>query len=111
MERQKSKLAKNKNISDDVRTSGEASIPLNLIPEILKDVPVKTLERFLCVSKPWGSIIRNGDFVKSYLIKSSTRPQSLIFTFKSRRHSKRFFFSWSQGQDGDESLSCDQVTI
>ncbi|WZZ54007.1 hypothetical protein YC2023_054114 [Brassica napus] len=50
----KSKLAKNNNMSDDVRTSGVGSIPLDLIPEILKDLPVKTLARFLCVSKPWG---------------------------------------------------------
>ncbi|KAL0741403.1 hypothetical protein Bca4012_082916 [Brassica carinata] len=109
MERQKSKRAKNKNISDDVRTSGEGSMPLDLIPEILIDLPVKTLARFICVSKPWSSIIRNRDFVKSYLIKSSstTHPQSLIFTFKSRRHGKHFFFSLSQRQDGDESsLSC-----
>ena len=54
MERQKSTLAKNNNMSDDVRTSGVGSIPLDLIPEILKDLPVKTLARFLCVSKPWG---------------------------------------------------------
>ncbi|KAF2581279.1 hypothetical protein F2Q68_00000227 [Brassica cretica] len=30
-------------MSDDVRTSGVGSIPLDLIPEILKDLPVKTL--------------------------------------------------------------------
>ncbi|KAJ4902777.1 putative F-box protein [Raphanus sativus] len=108
MERQKSKLAKNKNIPDDVRTSGEGSIPLDLIPEILKDLPVKTLARFICVSKPWSSIIRNRDFVKSYLIKSSTtHPQGLIFTFKSKRHGKHFFFSSSQRQEGDQSsISC-----
>ena len=107
MERQKSTLAKNNNMSDDVRTSGVGSIPLDLIPEILKDLPVKTLAWFLCVSKPWGCIIRNRDFVKFYLIKSSTHPQSLIFAFKSRRHSKHFFFSSSQHQDRDESsLSC-----
>ncbi|KAF8100342.1 hypothetical protein N665_0226s0005 [Sinapis alba] len=107
MERQKSKLAKTKNISDVVRTTGDGLIPLDLIPEILIDLPVKTLARFLCVSKHWSSIIRNRDFVKSYLIKSSTttktHPQGLIFTFKSKRHRKHFFFSSSQRQDGDVS--------
>ncbi|CAH8385959.1 unnamed protein product [Eruca vesicaria subsp. sativa] len=93
METQKSKLAKKKNISDDVKTSGEDSIPLDLIPDILKGLPVKTLARFLCVSKTWSSIIRNRDFLKVYLIKSSsTNPGGLIFTFKSKRHGKHFFF-------------------
>ncbi|KAF8100376.1 hypothetical protein N665_0226s0036 [Sinapis alba] len=86
METQKGKPSKKK-IFDDVSTSRGNS------RYILKDLHVKTLARFICVSKPWGSIIRNRDFVKSYLIKSSTRPQSLIFTFKSRRHGKHFFFS------------------
>ncbi|ESQ46286.1 hypothetical protein EUTSA_v10000190mg [Eutrema salsugineum] len=106
MERQKAKLAKKK-ISDDVRTSeGDSdSIPLDLIQDILKGLPVKTLARFLCVSKPWASIIRNRDFVKSYLTKSSssTHPQSLIFTFKSKRQGEYYFFSSSQPQNGDES--------
>lgn len=102
MKRQKTK------ISDNVTTTSRGksnSIPLDLIPEIIIGLPVKTLARFLCVSKHSTSIIRNQDFVKSYLIKSSNRPQDLIFTFKSKRYGKHFFFSSSQPQNGDESLS------
>ncbi|KAG7637004.1 F-box protein [Arabidopsis thaliana] len=79
MEKQRSKKTK---ISDDLITcSGNSvQIPFDLIPEILKRLPVKTLARFLSVSKEYTSIIRNRDFMKSYLINSSTRPQSLIFT-------------------------------
>ncbi|KAL1211579.1 F-box protein [Cardamine amara subsp. amara] len=70
MERKMTKLAEKK-ISVD-------PIPLDLIPEILIGLPVKTLTRLLCVSKQYASIIRNRDFIKSYLIMSCTRPQSLI---------------------------------
>ncbi|CAL9224993.1 unnamed protein product, partial [Arabidopsis halleri] len=93
MKRKRGKLAKKK-ISDDLRTirGSLAPIPFDLIPDILKALPVKTLARFLCVSKQYESIIRNKDFMKSYLIKSSTRPQSLIFTFEDKSHRNRFFF-------------------
>ncbi|KAL1219401.1 F-box protein [Cardamine amara subsp. amara] len=54
MERQRAK----KNISDDPRTSGGNSdlIPVDIIREILKRLPVKTLVRFLCVSKQFAYI-------------------------------------------------------
>ncbi|XP_020885262.1 F-box protein At2g21930-like [Arabidopsis lyrata subsp. lyrata] len=89
-----------KKISDD-------HIPLDLMPEILKGLPVKTLARFLSLSKEYTSIIRNRDFMKSYLIKSSNRPQSLIITFNDTklRSWRHFFFSVSQPQNRGESSS------
>ncbi|KAL1207662.1 F-box protein [Cardamine amara subsp. amara] len=77
----------------------------DLILMLLKGLPVKTLARFLCVSKEYNSIIRNRDFMKSYLIKSSTPPQSLIFTFEGMSSFKHFFFSSPQTQNQGESSS------
>ncbi|WRX26193.1 F-box domain - like 10 [Theobroma cacao] len=49
--------------------------PSDLITDILCRLPVKTLLRFKCVSKPWGSLIDDSDFVKIHLhqsLKTST---------------------------------------
>ncbi|CAL9233417.1 unnamed protein product [Arabidopsis halleri] len=105
METQK---AKKKKISDDLGTIGGNSypvVPVDLIQEIFKGLPIKVLARFLCVSKECASIIRNRDFVKSYLMKSSNRPQSLIFTFEDKCSGKYFFFSLLQPQDQGEPSS------
>ncbi|XP_010422005.1 PREDICTED: F-box protein At2g21930-like [Camelina sativa] len=97
-------LAKTK-ISDDLRTNRARldHIPFDLIPKILKGLPAKSLARFLCLSKQYESIIRNSDFMRSYFIKSSTRPQtqSLIFTCEDKSNRKRHFFS--VGIRGDSS--------
>ncbi|CAH8263044.1 unnamed protein product [Arabidopsis lyrata] len=103
MEKQRSK--KMKKISDDLITcrANPVQIPFDLIPEILKGLPVKTLARFLSLSKEYTSIIRNRDFMKSYLIKSSTRPQSLIFTIAG--NGKHCFFSLlDQGESTSSSV-------
>ncbi|KAG4125053.1 hypothetical protein ERO13_D10G074100v2 [Gossypium hirsutum] len=44
--------------------------PTDMIPNILCRLPVKTLLRFKCVSKPWGSLIDDSHFVKSHLHQS-----------------------------------------
>ncbi|KAB2061378.1 hypothetical protein E1A91_A10G084800v1 [Gossypium mustelinum] len=44
--------------------------PTDMIPNILCRLPVKTLLRFKCVSKPWGSLIDASHFVKSHLHQS-----------------------------------------
>ncbi|CAH8261649.1 unnamed protein product [Arabidopsis lyrata] len=93
MESKKAKLA-TKKISEYLRTSRGSldPIPHDLIPDILKKLHVKTLARFICISKQYASIIRNKEFKKSYLIKSYTHPQSLIFTFDDNIYKKRVFF-------------------
>ncbi|KAF8085441.1 hypothetical protein N665_0667s0037 [Sinapis alba] len=58
------------------------SLPLDLMMEILKRLPVKTLIRFLSVSKLWASIIRSRDFMKLFLNVSLTRPKGLLFLFR-----------------------------
>ncbi|XP_010431565.1 PREDICTED: F-box protein At2g21930-like [Camelina sativa] len=106
MEAHEAKKEKN---SDDLRTTGGSShaisVPADVIPEIFKGLPVKSLARFVCVSKEYASFIRNRDFVKTYLMKSSDSPQSLIFTFEGKCSGKHFFFSSLQPQDRGESVS------
>ncbi|KAJ4871491.1 putative F-box protein [Raphanus sativus] len=58
------------------------SLPVDLVMEILKRLPVKTLIRFLSVSKLWASTIRSRDFMKLFLNVSLTRPKGLLFLFR-----------------------------
>ncbi|CAH8381403.1 unnamed protein product [Eruca vesicaria subsp. sativa] len=58
------------------------SLPLDLTMEILKLLPVKTLIRFLSVSKLWASTIRSRYFMKLLLNVSLSRPKGLLFLFR-----------------------------
>ncbi|CAA0407438.1 unnamed protein product [Arabidopsis thaliana] len=80
-----------KKVSDDRRSTNSDLLPMDLIKEILKRLPAKTLARFLCVSKLWSSIIRSRDLMKLFLTESSARPGRLFFTF--RRKDDCFLFS------------------
>ena len=44
-----------------------STFPIDVIPDILRRIPVKTLVRCKCVSKPWGSLIDDSDFAKLHL--------------------------------------------
>ncbi|XP_010424195.1 PREDICTED: F-box protein At2g21930-like [Camelina sativa] len=106
MERQEQEQEANKKISCDVRST--YPIPDDAIEEILKASSVETLARFRCVSTQYASMIRSREFMKSHLIKSSTRPlKSLIFTFMEMMEhlENQFVFSASQPQNQGESYS------
>ncbi|KAG5390285.1 hypothetical protein IGI04_031826 [Brassica rapa subsp. trilocularis] len=60
------------------------SLSLDLMIEIFKRLPLKTLIRSLCVSKQWASIIRGRYFMKLFLNESLTRPKSVVFVFRKR---------------------------
>ncbi|KAF8036273.1 hypothetical protein BT93_C2098 [Corymbia citriodora subsp. variegata] len=58
-------------------TDGEAvwpELPVHIIPDILVKLPVKTLLRFKCVSKPWRSMISDPSFADSFLAHSLAHP-------------------------------------
>ncbi|XVF26660.1 hypothetical protein REPUB_Repub14bG0036700 [Reevesia pubescens] len=55
--------------------------PTDLIPDILCRLSVKTLLRFKCVSKPWGSLVDDPYFAKLHLhhsLKTNTNVKLLL---------------------------------
>ncbi|CAH8341862.1 unnamed protein product [Eruca vesicaria subsp. sativa] len=50
------------------------NIPLDLIVEILKKLPTKSLARFRCVSYQWESIINNYIVIDSIVTRRSNKP-------------------------------------
>ncbi|ESQ33557.1 hypothetical protein EUTSA_v10007859mg [Eutrema salsugineum] len=60
------------------REEGSDFFPVDLIPEILSRLPAKSIGRFHCVSKLWGSILHRPDFNKLFLTGSSARPRLLF---------------------------------
>ncbi|ANM57697.1 F-box/associated interaction domain protein, partial [Arabidopsis thaliana] len=57
-------------------------LPLDLIVEILKKLPTKSLMRFRCVSKPWSFIIsKRRDFVESIMARSLRQPPHKLPVF------------------------------
>ncbi|CAA7041990.1 unnamed protein product [Microthlaspi erraticum] len=92
-----------KKISDDRRASSVV-LPIDTIIEVFKRLPVKTLARFLCLSKLWASIIRSPNFKKLFLAvvaESSNRPGSLLFYFPYSEGN--FLLSSLQTQDPGEA--------
>lgn len=76
METQRKKLSKGSVNSN--------SLPVDLMMEILKRLPLKLIIRFLCVSKLWASMFRSPYFMKMFLNESLTRPKSLVFVFRKK---------------------------
>ncbi|CAN6974776.1 unnamed protein product [Brassica rapa subsp. trilocularis] len=81
-----------KNSSTYVGGNSE-TLPIDLIIEILKRLPAKTIALCRCVSKEWDSLLSSPHFAKSFLTSSSTRPK-LLFTFEFK--GKWHFFSSPQ---------------
>ncbi|CAH8392930.1 unnamed protein product [Eruca vesicaria subsp. sativa] len=58
------------------------NIPLDLVVEILKKLPAKSLVRFRCVSKEWSSIISSRrDFLDAIVARPLAQPQRMHFIF------------------------------
>ncbi|CAI9117971.1 OLC1v1019465C1 [Oldenlandia corymbosa var. corymbosa] len=62
-----------KEISDSSVEKSIATLPNEVIIEILTWLPAKTLARFLCVSKSWRALITTPKFIKAHLRNSSGR--------------------------------------
>ncbi|CAF1810059.1 unnamed protein product [Brassica napus] len=60
------------------RAENPASIPIDLILEILSRLPSKSVGRFHCVSKLWRSMLSSPYFKDLYLTRSSARPRLLF---------------------------------
>ena len=71
-------------------------LPIEIITEILSRLPVKSLLRFLCVSKTWNALIKHSNFIiiKLHLQRSleNNRDRTLILE-KFTWDLPRYFFS------------------
>ncbi|CAN6839951.1 unnamed protein product [Brassica oleracea] len=77
-------------------------LPIDLVMEIFKRLPVKTLARLICVSKLCASIIRSRDFMKVFL---TNRHGRLFFTFKRYKDSILFTTSLQTLNPGEASVT------
>ncbi|CAA7026556.1 unnamed protein product [Microthlaspi erraticum] len=93
---------------------GLDSLPVDLLMEIFKQFPVKTLTRFLSVSKLWASVIRNPDFMKLFLKESLNRPRGLVLIYRrdkdSTSRSKHPRFKAHESSASNASLTTYHVT-
>ncbi|CAL9017646.1 unnamed protein product [Prunus brigantina] len=68
--------------------STNRQLPSTMIEEILSRLPVKSLCRFKCVSKPWSSLISdNPSFVASHLYKGTLGRIKMIYSSEEEEES------------------------
>ncbi|XP_042515312.1 F-box protein CPR1-like [Macadamia integrifolia] len=58
------------------------NLPEDLIIDILSRLPVKSLLRFRCVSKPWCTLITDPSFIKMHLNRSLAINTNLTLIYK-----------------------------
>ncbi|ESQ31620.1 hypothetical protein EUTSA_v10005381mg [Eutrema salsugineum] len=94
------------------KRSGDVNIPLDLVVEMLKKLPAKSLVRFRCVSKQWSSIIgTRRDFLDSIVTRSLAQPQRTHIIFHHRRDKPYFIFtSTTQKIADNESIYIPALT-
>ncbi|CAL9237822.1 unnamed protein product [Arabidopsis halleri] len=80
--------------------NGGESIPFDLTVEICSRLPAKSISRFRCVSKLWGSIFRLPYFTELFLTRSLALPQLL---FACHKDNHVFVFSSPQPQNLDDN--------
>ncbi|KAG7584940.1 F-box associated interaction domain [Arabidopsis thaliana x Arabidopsis arenosa] len=80
--------------------NGGEPIPFDLTVEICSRLPAKSISRFRCVSKLWGSILGLPYFTELFLTRSLARPQLL---FACRKDNHVFVFSSLQPQNLDDN--------
>ncbi|CAA7061307.1 unnamed protein product [Microthlaspi erraticum] len=61
-----------------IRAEVSDPIPIDLVNEILSRLPAKSVRRFRCVSKQWGSMLRRPYFTELFLTRSRSRPRLLF---------------------------------
>lgn len=55
-------------------------LPEDIITDILKRLPAKSLVRFRCVCKPWGALLTDSNFIKAHLKRNRSVFQSNLKT-------------------------------
>uniref|UniRef100_A0A5B7A9R3 F-box domain-containing protein n=1 Tax=Davidia involucrata TaxID=16924 RepID=A0A5B7A9R3_DAVIN len=59
-------------------------LPADAVGNILSRLPVKSLVRFRCVSKPWCALIDSPDFIKTHLNRSVQNSSNLSLIVKGK---------------------------
>ena len=85
-------------------------IPPELITNILSHLPVKSLARFLCVSRQWYVLISDSGFIKKHLNRSveTNRDRTIILLDHDGSHCGNGF---SFNFDDDEDQFCNAVKM
>ncbi|CAA7047993.1 unnamed protein product [Microthlaspi erraticum] len=83
-------------------------IPYDLMIDIFSRLPKKSIARFHCVSKQWGSMFHSQDFTKLFLARSSARPR-LLFAVKG--YNEWSFYSSPQRQNPYEKSSSSHEVV
>ncbi|KAF2538978.1 hypothetical protein F2Q68_00022706 [Brassica cretica] len=66
-------------------------LPLDLVIEIFGRLPVKSVARFLLVSKLWATIIRSREFIKSFPLGSCSSQPRFLIAFNGQYGKERYF--------------------
>ncbi|VYS62331.1 unnamed protein product [Arabidopsis thaliana] len=75
----KSKLIENNSQSLEIlKEKNFNDVPLDVAIEIFMRLPVKSVARFLLLSKFWAEIIRSRHFITSFQVRSSLQPRLLV---------------------------------
>ncbi|KAL0735813.1 hypothetical protein Bca4012_012023 [Brassica carinata] len=84
---------KNKStLTTNAQTSSTFDVlPLDLVIEILGRLPLKSIARFLLVSKLWATIISSRDFIKSFPLGSCSSQPRFLIAFNGRYGKERYF--------------------
>ena len=82
-------------LSMESSSASNSHIPLELTLNILHHLPVKSLVRFLCISKQWRHLISSQDFIKKHLKLSieSNRDCGIILRHYDDSDFLRFLFA------------------
>ncbi|GMI79437.1 hypothetical protein HRI_001613000 [Hibiscus trionum] len=67
-------------------------IPVQLIPEILNRLPVKSLLRFRSVCKSWNSLISHPSFISAHLQASLSNNNTPFLLLSYRKNGKYGYF-------------------
>ncbi|CAA7031229.1 unnamed protein product [Microthlaspi erraticum] len=107
MEAKKKKVTKGSNFCSN-------SLPVDLMIEIFRRLPLKTLTRLISVSKLWASVVRNRDFMNLFLKESFNKPRGLVLMFReypvSNLSSEHPRFETHESSPSNASLATYHVT-
>ncbi|XP_022734374.1 F-box protein CPR30-like [Durio zibethinus] len=77
-------------------------LPVEVILEILKRLPVKSLVKFRSVCKTWNSLICNPSFISTHLQTALSKPNTHLLLLRCFKNYKENYFLHLDNDDFDE---------